>query len=178
MDVHVIAVTHRDLRAAIVEKEFREDLFYRLSMVEVRLPALMDRKDDLPLLTKFFVEKYSRQFRKDIRGLTQRAQIMLARHNWPGNVRELENVLGHACIMAMAETIDVQDLPEYLRFPLRASATAALASPPAEDTFEGHEKRLLADALAKAGGNQSQAARELRIGRDALRYKMRKHGLM
>jgi transcriptional regulator with PAS, ATPase and Fis domain len=178
VDVHVIAATHRDLRAAIAEKQFREDLFYRLSMVEVRLPALIERKEDLPLLTKYFVEKFSRQFRKDIRGLTQRAQIILARHNWPGNVRELENVLGHACIMAVAETIDVQDLPEYLRFPLRATAAPPI-SPPAEDeTFESHEKRLLSDALSRAGGNQSQAARELRIGRDALRYKMRKHGLM
>ncbi len=179
VDVHVIAATHRDLHAAIAEKEFREDLYYRLSMIEVRLPPLLERKEDLPLLTKYFVEKYARQFRKDLHGLTQRAQIVLARHNWPGNVRELENVLGHACIMALAETIDVQDLPEYLRFPLRHEPAPHIAAPPSGDeTFEAHEKRLLADALAKAAGNQSQAARELRIGRDALRYKMRKHGLL
>jgi transcriptional regulator with PAS, ATPase and Fis domain len=179
VDVHVIAATHRDLHAAIAEKAFREDLYYRLSMIEVRLPPLLERKEDLPLLTKYFVEKYANQFRKDIRGLTQRAQVVLARHNWPGNVRELENVLGHACIMAVAETIDVQDLPEYMRFPLRSSAASAAAvSVPGSETFETHEKRLLSDALEKANGNQSQAARELRIGRDALRYKMRKHGLL
>jgi transcriptional regulator with PAS, ATPase and Fis domain len=78
--------------------------------------------------------------------------------------------------MAVAETIDVQDLPEYMRFPLRSSAAAASA-PAGSETFETHEKRLLAEALEKANGNQSQAARELRVGRDALRYKMRKHGL-
>jgi DNA-binding NtrC family response regulator len=181
VDVHVIAATHRDLHAAIAEKAFREDLYYRLSMIEVRLPPMVERKEDLPLLTKYFVQKFSSQFRKDIRGLTQRAQVVLARHNWPGNVRELENVLGHACIMAVAETIDVQDLPEYLRFPLRTSAAAAggaVAVAPGDETFEAHEKRLLAEALEKANGNQSQAARELRIGRDALRYKMRKHGLL
>jgi DNA-binding NtrC family response regulator len=178
VDVHVIAATHRDLHAAIAEKEFREDLYYRLSMIEVRLPPIVERKEDLPLLTKYFVEKFSGQFNKDIRGLTQRAQVVLARHNWPGNVRELENALGHACIMAMAETIDVQDLPEYLRFPSRHAVSPAITAAPADESFEGHEKRLLADALAKAGGNQSQAARELRIGRDALRYKMRKHGLV
>ena len=178
VDVHVIAATHRDLHAAIAEKQFREDLYYRLSMIEVRLPPILERKEDLPLLTKYFVEKFSSQFRKDIRGLTQRAQVVLARHNWPGNVRELENVLGHACIMAVAETIDVQDLPEYLRFPSRRGVSPPVAAPQGDETFEGHEKRLLADALAKAAGNQSQAARELRIGRDALRYKMRKHGLM
>jgi DNA-binding NtrC family response regulator len=179
VDVHVIAATHRDLHAAIAEKQFREDLYYRLSMIEVRLPPLVERKEDLPLLTRHFVEKYSRQFHKDLRGLTQRAQVVLARHDWPGNVRELENVLGHACIMAVAETIDVQDLPEYLRFPLRHAASAGVGAPSTgEETFEAHEKRLLAEALEKAGGNQSQAARELRIGRDALRYKMRKHGLL
>jgi DNA-binding NtrC family response regulator len=178
VDVHVIAATHRDLRAAIAEKQFREDLYYRLSMIEIHLPPLIERKEDLPLLTKYFIDKYSRQFRKDLRGLTQRAQVVLARHNWPGNVRELENVLGHACIMAVAETIDVQDLPEYLRSPSRSAGAPGVAALPPEDTFEAHEKRLLADTLAKVGGNQSQAARELRIGRDALRYKMRKHGLL
>ncbi len=180
VDVHVIAATHRDLHAAIAEKAFREDLYYRLSMIEVRLPPMMERKEDLPLLTKYFVQKYASQFHKDIRGLTQRAQVVLARHNWPGNVRELENVLGHACIMAVAETIDVQDLPEYMRFPLRSSAASpvTMSAPPGDETFETHEKRLLSDALGRANGNQSQAARELRIGRDALRYKMRKHGLL
>jgi DNA-binding NtrC family response regulator len=178
VDVHVIAATHRDLHAAIAQKDFREDLYYRLSMIEVRLPSLLERKEDLPLLTKYFVDRFSVQFRKEIRGLTQRAHVVLARHHWPGNVRELENALGHACIMAVAETIDVQDLPEYLRYPFRHAPEQhpELAQP--DESFESHEKRLLAEALEKAGGNQSQAARELRIGRDALRYKMRKHGLL
>jgi DNA-binding NtrC family response regulator len=178
VDVHVIAATHRDLHAAIAQKEFREDLYYRLSMIEVRLPSLMERKEDLPLLTKYFVDRFSAQFRKEIRGLTQRAQVVLARHHWPGNVRELENALGHACIMAVAETIDAQDLPEYLRNPFRQTAEAHAEMAQPDESFESHEKRLLAEALDRAGGNQSQAARELRIGRDALRYKMRKHGLL
>jgi DNA-binding NtrC family response regulator len=179
VDVHVIAATHRDLRAAIAEKHFRQDLYYRLSMVEIHTPALEEHKEDLPLLTKFFLERFSRQFRKDIRGLTQRAQIVLARHDWPGNVRELENVLGHGCMMALGQTIDVQDLPEYLRSP-QPGSTSAPDGPPVGDeaTFDEHEKRLIADALAQANGNQSQAARSLRIGRDALRYKMKKHGLL
>jgi transcriptional regulator with PAS, ATPase and Fis domain len=133
------------------------------------------------LLIRFFIERFSSQFRKEIRGLTQRAQIVLARHNWPGNVRELENVLGHACMMAQANTVDVQDLPEYLRFPSRhpqAPPLAAAAAVADSETFEEHEKHLIAEAMARANGNQSQAARALRIGRDALRYKMRKHGLL
>jgi DNA-binding NtrC family response regulator len=178
VDVHVIAATHRDLRAAIAEKSFREDLYYRLAPVEIRLPSLLERKEDLPLLMKHFLDKYSTRFNREFRGLTQRAQILLTRHTWPGNVRELENVICHGCIMALGETIDVQDLPEYLRSPLRQGVVPPNSVPAAEETFEDHEKRLLADALDKAAGNQSQAARSLRIGRDALRYKMRKHGLM
>ena len=183
IDVRVIAATHCDLRTAIAEKRFREDLYYRLSMVEIHTPALAERKEDLPLLTRYLVDKFSRQFRKDIRGLTQRAQIVLARHDWPGNVRELENVLGHGCMMALAETIDVQDFPEYLRLPSRASTwtgftqSQSIGAVADEASFDGHEKRLIAEALERANGNQSQAARALRIGRDALRYKMKKHGL-
>jgi DNA-binding NtrC family response regulator len=181
VEVHVIAATHRDLRAAIADKLFREDLYYRLSMVEVRVPSLSDRQEDLPLLIRFFIERFGTQFRKEIRGLTQRAHIVLARHTFPGNVRELENVLGHACMMAQATTVDVQDLPEYLRFPSRhpqAAQMQATVPIPDSDTFEEHEKHLIAEALSRANGNQSQAARGLRIGRDALRYKMRKHGLL
>jgi transcriptional regulator with PAS, ATPase and Fis domain len=179
VDVRVIAATHRDLRAAIREKHFREDLYYRLSMVEIRTPPLSAHKEDLPLLTAHFVEKFANQFGKETRGLTQRAQILLARHNWPGNVRELENVLGHGCMMALGMTIDVQDLPGYLRSPSAAPSSPGNAhSSPTAMTFEGHEKKLIADALAEANGNQSEAARLLRIGRDALRYKIKKYGLL
>jgi DNA-binding NtrC family response regulator len=177
VDARVIAATNHDLRAAIAEKRFREDLFYRLSMIEIHTPSLVERKEDLPLLTRHMVEKFSRQFQKEIQGLTQRAQIVLARHNWPGNVRELENALGHACMMALGETIDVQDLPDYLRFSTRSSSPADPVDSLNEVTFDAHEKRLIADALRKANGNQSEAARALRIGRDALRYKMKKHGI-
>jgi len=178
VDVHVIAATHRDLRAAIAEKHFREDLYYRLSMVEVHVPSLAERKEDLPLLTKHFIEKFAAQFRKDITGLTQRAQVIVARHNWPGNVRELENVLGHGAMMSMGNMIDVHDLPDYLLSPQRAPASPVATAATDQITFEDHEKRLIAEALAEANGNQSLAARSLRIGRDALRYKMKKHGLM
>ena len=182
VDVHVIAATHRDLRKAITERQFREDLYYRLSMVEIHAPSLIERQEDLPLLTRHFVQKFASQFGKEIKVLTQRAQIVLARHRWPGNVRELENVIGHGCMMAMGTTIDVQDLPEFLRTP---GSGAGLLTPgaaggrlPEDGSFEDHEKRLIAEALARANGNQSQAARSLRIGRDALRYKMRRHGLL
>ncbi len=97
------------MRKAIAENDSGEDLYYRLSMVEIHVPSLDERKEDVPLLTRFLLERFSKQFHKEIRGLTQRAQIVISRHHWPGNVRELENVLGHGCMMAVGNMIDVQD---------------------------------------------------------------------
>jgi transcriptional regulator with PAS, ATPase and Fis domain len=182
-DVRIVAATNKDLRSAISERQFREDLYFRLSMVEVHTPSLTERLDDLPLLARHFVKKFSQQYKKEVRGLTQRAQIALGRHTWPGNVRELENVIGHGCMMTMTDMIDVTDLP-----PLESQNVQHTgATPPANlpgatqtfnQSFEEHEKRLVTDALNQAEGNQSKAARQLRIGRDALRYKMKKFGLL
>src|SRR6266849_4755497 len=107
VDVRVVAATNHDLRAAIGEKRFREDLYYRLSMVEIHVSRLAERKEDLPLLERHFISRFAAQYGKEIRGLTHRAQILLARHSWPGNIRELENVIGHACMMTMGDTVDV-----------------------------------------------------------------------
>ncbi len=175
VDVRVVAATNRDLRAAIAAKQFREDLFYRISMVEIHMPAVRERMEDLPLLTHNFLDRFARQYGKPLRGITQRAQIALARHSWPGNVRELENVIGHAAMMVMGDTIDVQDLPSLLS---HTPAAATAEEPPAAGPLEEHERALIRDALERCGGNQSQAARMLRIGRDALRYKMKKHNLL
>src|SRR5450631_1548621 len=115
VDVHVIAATNRDVEALIAQRQFREDLYYRLAMVELKTPALADRKEDLPLLERFLLERFSTQFNKEILGITRRAQIQLARHSWPGNIRELENVLGHACMMTLSDMIDIEDLPPSFR---------------------------------------------------------------
>jgi DNA-binding NtrC family response regulator len=149
-------------------------------MVELKTPALTERREDLPLLEKFLLDRFATQFHKDIRGLTRRAQIVLARHSWPGNIRELENVLGHACMMAMGDIIDVEDLPASLRSDRTAAGAASAREPEPNHTavsFDDHEKSLLADALERASGNQSEAARMLRISRDRLRYKMAKYDL-
>jgi DNA-binding NtrC family response regulator len=178
VDVRIIAATNHDLRLAIREKRFREDLYYRLSMVELQVPALADRREDLPLLERHFISHFAAQYQKQIRGLTHRAQILLALHTWPGNVRELENVIGHACMMSMSDMIDVHDLPPYLNS--SASQEGMHEAPiPAEQsgTLEEQERVLIVRALEAAGGNQSKAARILRIGRDALRYKLKKHNL-
>ena len=191
VDVRVVAATNHDLRADIAEKRFREDLYYRLSMVEIQTPRLADRKEDLMLLCRHFVRKFAAQYEKPIRGLTHRAQIRLLQHSWPGNVRELENVIGHAAMLSMSESIDVADLPTYLstaaeqaqpasQLTSQLTATGAPLPEPAPagiGTLEAQERTLLINALAAAGGNQSKAARILRIGRDALRYKIKKHNL-
>jgi DNA-binding NtrC family response regulator len=183
VDVRIIAATNRDVESLIEQKQFREDLYYRLAMVELKTPALAERKEDLPLLEKYFLERFAQQFNKDIKGLTRRAQIVLARHSWPGNIRELENALGHAAMMAMGETIDVEDLPQTIRrgeshkMAAEASATASLEPFESSHSLEDHERELLVDALARAEGNQSEAARILRISRDRMRYKMAKYNL-
>ena len=177
VDVRVVAATNHDLRVAIQEKRFREDLFYRLSMVEIRVPSLAQRKEDLPLLERHFITRFANQYGKEIRGITHRAQIVLASHPWPGNVRELENVIGHACMMCMGDTLDVPDLPPYLQSPGEERLAAAAVGESGMTSLEDQEKFLVMRAMEESGGNQSQAARVLRIGRDALRYKLKKHGL-
>ncbi len=177
VDIRVVAATHRDLRVAIEEKTFREDLYYRLAMVEIHVPRLQERQGDLPLLSRHFIAKFAAQYGKEITGLTRRAEIQMSRHRWPGNVRELENAIGHAAMMVTGEKIDVQDLPPYLQGKEEAW-TAANASGAAEpNSLEEQERILLVRALTDARGNQSQAARALRIGRDALRYKIKKYNL-
>jgi transcriptional regulator with PAS, ATPase and Fis domain len=178
VDVRVVAATNHDLRAQIAAKRFREDLYYRLSMVEIQTPALADRKEDLPLLERFFIRKYAAQYRKPVESITPRAQILLARHTWPGNVRELENVIGHACMLASGEVVDVADLPQYMRQGAAPALPSAL--PGGEDgelSFDERERRVIEQALDRAGGNQVQAARILGITRDKLRYKIKKHNL-
>jgi len=179
VDVRVVAATNHDLRAQIAEKRFREDLYYRLSMVEIKTPALADRKEDLPLLERFFIQKFAAQYKKPVESLTPRVQILLARHAWPGNVRELENVVGHACMLAAGEVIDVADLPQYMRqgaagAPLQ---TAQPTNPDGGLSFDEQERRVIEEALDRAGGNQVHAARILGITRDKLRYKIKKHSL-
>jgi len=182
VDVRVVGATNHDLRAAIAEKRFREDLYYRLSMVEIQVPSLEERKEDLPLLERHLIAKFASQYGKDIRGLTRRAQIRLALHSWPGNVRELENVIGHACMMTLGDTIDLPDLPPYLltggQIGTNPGDTAIAAEAESiTGTLEEQERTLILRAMQAADGNQSQAARTLRIGRDALRYKLKKHNL-
>ena len=114
VNVRVIAATNRDLRADVLAKTFREDLFYRLNSIQISIPRLAERVEDIPMLTRFFLKKCNKAYGKNISGLTRRAQLVLLRHTWPGNVRELENLISSACITATGDFIDIIDLPLHL----------------------------------------------------------------
>ena len=157
VDVRVVAATNHDLRAAVAEKRFREDLYYRLSMVEIQAPRLAERKEDLPLLQRHFVARFAAQYGKEMRGLTHRAQIRLSQHSWPGNVRELENVIGHAVMMTMSDMVDVQDLPPYLQAPAEQpeqTVGAALSG----GTLAEVEREHILRVLRETGGVIGNAA--------------------
>jgi two-component system, NtrC family, response regulator HydG len=115
VNARLIAATNRDLRAEVLFGRFREDPFYRLSSIQIRIPSLSERLEDIPLLVQFFLKKYNDAYGKNIAGLTRRAQTVLLQHPWPGNVRELENVISTACITATGDFIDLSDLPEHLQ---------------------------------------------------------------
>jgi DNA-binding NtrC family response regulator len=164
VNVRFIAATNKDLRALMHKQMFREDLYYRLSMVEITLPSLADRKEDFPLLQRYFIEKFAAQYNKPVRGMTRRAQALLGRHDWPGNVRELENVIGKACMMVEGIVIDVKDLPPHLRkvpVLVRADDDNMLS-------MEEVQERHLVKVLARVGGDKSRAAEVLGISRSTL----------
>lgn len=174
IDVRIMAATHRNLKAEIAAGRFREDLYYRLSMVVLDVPALEERLEDVPLLARNFIQKFSHEFGKAIVGLTPRATSALIRYTWPGNVRELEHVIGRACMVTNHEMLDVVDLPAEIT---QSDAVAEQYDAPMPLSLAEQEKRLVEEALRAAAGNQSEAARRLGIGRDALRYKMKRFNL-
>ena len=166
VDVRLITATNRDLRAEVLAGRFREDLFYRLSTIQIRVPSLSERLDDIPLLIQYFLKKYNEAYSKQIQGLTRRTQAVLLQHAWPGNVRELENVISCACLTSVNEFIDVDDLPENLQKPAGRDGHAqdSWRPLPLEEIRRQHIRRVL-DACA---GNRVRAAQMLGIGRTSL----------
>jgi transcriptional regulator with PAS, ATPase and Fis domain len=166
VDVRMIAATNRDLRAEVLAGRFREDLFYRLSTIEIRVPGLVERPEDIPILVQHFLKKYSKAYGKTFLGLTRRAQIVLFQHEWPGNVRELENVISSAAITGSAEFLDVSDLPPHLQKPQRpvAMADENWRPVPLEEVRRAHIQRV----LEMCNGNRVRASQILGIGRTSL----------
>src|SRR5262245_22588614 len=169
VDVRVVAATNRDLKAAIAGGSFREDLFYRLSVVSIQMPPLRVRGDDSRILAEYFLEFYARHHKRRLKGFTQSALRAIQAHPWPGNVRELENRVQRSVILAQ----DAYLRPEDLEL-----GDAVEASPRTlQDARDEAERRLLVDSLTRNAGNISRAAREIAISRPTLHDLLRKHGI-
>jgi DNA-binding NtrC family response regulator len=175
VDVRLVAATNRDLRAALEEGTFREDLYYRLNVVAIDIPPLRDRKEDIPSLANFFLEKFARESGKPIKGITPAAMKMLMDFHWPGNVRELENIIERGVTLSSGSTLDAPDI-HLDTSPPRASAGSTFVLPEGV-TLDQWEEEAIREALRRANGNKSQAARALGLSRNALRYRLSKMGV-
>jgi two-component system, NtrC family, response regulator AtoC len=172
----VVAATNVDLRAAVANGSFREDLYFRLGVIQLEVPPLRERWEDLPLLVRHFVDEYSRAYRKNVEEITGRALAKLADYSWPGNVRELRNVIERIIILEAKQKIDVEQLPPEIRFGKAVGkGTFAYILPEEGVDLEAVERGLIEQAMDRTGGNQSAASRLLGITRYALRYRLEKY---
>ncbi len=170
VDVRVIAATNKNLMEEIGKGTFREDLYYRLNVIPIFVPPLRERKDDIPLLTSHFLQKFSQDKGKEVTGISPEVMEILLAHSWPGNVRELENVIEHAIIIAKQEKILLKNLPQYLlQQPLPTNQLISL---------QDHEKNLIMKILEETNWNKHQTAKKLKINRSTLYGKMKRYGLI
>ncbi len=160
IDVRIVAATNRDLEAAVKAGTFRQDLFYRLNVIELSLPPLRDRVDDLPLLITYFVRKYAIRSGRRVRGMTREARARLLKHDWPGNVRELENTIERALVLGSEDWIGVDDLPEQL---LEGPAPPNAETRAYHDGVNDAKRQIIRDAVERADGNLARAARLLHL---------------
>jgi two-component system response regulator AtoC len=172
VDVRVIAATNRDLQQEVKAGRFREDLFYRLQVMPITLPSLRERRGDVALLAGFFIERFNKEFRKRVKGLSPAATDVLERYGWPGNVRELRNAIERAMLLADGECLQPDDFTTLTR-----TVSAAFLLPPEGVNLEDVERQLVVQALDRAGGNQTRAAQLLGMHRDQVRYRIEKFGL-
>jgi DNA-binding NtrC family response regulator len=197
VDVRVIAASNRDLEREVREGRFRQDLYYRLAIISIFLPALRERKEDIAPLVSFFLSHYNRKFRKSVQGITEETRQLLMNYDWPGNVRELKNALERAMILEDGNQLRPDDLPfsvargrsgavgeeSQMSSPPETQSTPGkrrlppLFIPEGGTSLEDVEHALVELALQQSHGNQIKAAKLLSISRDALRYKMKKFGL-
>ncbi|MFZ0640970.1 MAG: sigma-54 dependent transcriptional regulator [Candidatus Acidiferrales bacterium] len=175
VDVRLIAATNRDLRAALEDGTFRQDLYYRLNVVAIDIPPLRDHKEDIPGLVNFFLQRFAQASGKNITAIAPGAVELLMQFHWPGNVRELENVLERAITFAKSPILGVADIHLDEARPSAASAAAAVL--PEGKTLDQWEQEIIREALRRANGNKSQAARSLGLSRNALRYRLSQVGL-
>ncbi|MGA7575216.1 MAG: sigma-54 dependent transcriptional regulator, partial [Terriglobales bacterium] len=181
VDVRLLAATNRDLRAALEDGTFREDLYYRLNVVPIDIPPLREHKEDIPELANLFLARFAKDSGREekITGISPAALQILVTHYWPGNVRELQNVIERACALATGSQLQASDI--QLDSPRNRSFSSSGAAPdrflPDGMTLDQWEDEMIREALKRANGNKSQAARLLGLSRNALRYRLSKIGI-
>ncbi|MGA9528794.1 MAG: sigma-54 dependent transcriptional regulator [Terriglobales bacterium] len=175
VDVRLLAATNRDLRAALEQGTFREDLYYRLNVVPIDIAPLRERKEDVPDLANLFLARFTKDSGREIRGIKPAAMQMLLAHYWPGNVRELQNVIERACALAAGPELEAGDI--QLDLPRNRAAASGDRFLPEGMTLDQWEDEMIREALKRASGNKSQAARLLGLSRNALRYRLSKIGI-
>ncbi|WP_338669714.1 sigma-54-dependent transcriptional regulator [Pseudodesulfovibrio methanolicus] len=178
VDVRILAATNKDLKTEVEAGRFREDLYYRLHVMVLRLPSLRERQDDVPLLANFFLKRFAEKNRKAVKGFTPLSMDMLIRYSWPGNVRELENTIERAVILSMGEYVTEKELPaslvkDYEQAVPSATGTETLGGQPLEDV----QKAAILATLEQTGWNKSEAAKILDITRTTLNNKLKKYGV-
>jgi len=171
VDARVVAATNRDLKALIGDGRFREDLYFRLGVIAIHVPALRERGDDLRLLAEYFLEFYGRQHKRRLKGFTQAALRAIMAHPWPGNVRELENRVQRAVILAQDAYLRPEDLE------LQSAGGTADPLPTLQSARDEAERRLLVDALTRNAGNVTRAARDIDVSRPTLHDLLKKHNV-
>jgi len=175
VDVRLVAATNRDLRAALEQGTFREDLYYRLNVVPIDIAPLRERREDIPDLVNLFITRFAGDSGKGVEGITPEAMQILVNYHWPGNVRELQNIVERACALAKSSVLDVADI--HLDTRPAKTANGASGFLPDGLTLEQWEDEMVQEALRRANGNKSQAARLLGLSRNALRYRLSKIGI-
>ena len=176
LDVRVIAASNRDLAAEVGAGRFRSDLYYRLNVVTIPLPALRDRSQDIPELALHFLHRYNTRLGLNVHGVSPAAMRLLVEYDWPGNVRELEHVIERALILATGSVIEIDDLPEQLKAP-GAPERVSTTDLSIRRQTDQLERRLIKNALERTRGNRTRAARLLELSHRALLYKIRDYGL-
>ncbi len=177
IDIRVMAATTKNLAKEVEAGRFRDDLYYRINVLQIAVPPLRERLEDIPLLMRHFIDKTGKRLGLEIDALNPAAARVLQRYPWPGNIRELENVIERAIVMANGQTIELEDLPPYVQQAPTSDILADDANLSIKEASRRLEKRLIGRALQRTGGNRTQAARVLEISHPALLYKIKAYGL-
>jgi transcriptional regulator with GAF, ATPase, and Fis domain len=181
VDVRIIAATNADLRRMVDEGRFREDLYYRLNVINIHLPPLRERREDVPPLVEFFIEKYCEENGKPRYRISAEALKALMDYHWPGNVRELENAIERAVVLAHSDRIDRDLLPEAIVSPSARFSTLSSFAPSADsslfDMLDAFEKRVIVEMLEQCGWSQTEAADRFHIPLSTLNQKVKRHGI-